>query len=450
MGKAKSEKKETVKTDKPKSDIKKDANIIDENKKESIIEEKISVVEEIIKKNVLHTPTAVKCGDSIGNRGLLYGINSLDQFDPTVYGLSPKFCLTDFTDLKELLEGLQIDNESEAKIEDDQSNTISEDKDKLMGIGLDCCVTKIRDSDLLLVQTTDFFYPLVDDPYLMGKITCANVLSDLYALGVTICDNMLMLLGICSAFSETERKTVVKLIIKGFRDQAKLAGTRINGGQTIVNPWMTIGGTATTVCKPTEIINPNQAVVGDVLVLTKPLGVQVAVNAYRWLYNPERSARLKLVVTEDDVRLAYYRACDMMARLNRPAARLMHKYNAHGATDVTGFGILGHANNLANIQANPVSFVIHNLPIINKMSVVSKACGNAFGLLTGTSSETSGGLLIIMQREQATLFCKEFEKIEGCPAWIVGVVEKGDRTARIIEKPRIITVPAKEVSGKLW
>jgi selenide,water dikinase len=73
-------------------------------------------------------------------------------------------------------------------------------------------------------------------------------------------------------------------------------------------------------------------------------------------------------------------------------AQLMHKYKAHGATDVTGFGLLGHAKNLASIQKNEVSFVIHNLPIIAKMAAISKAGpnGNWFGLLAGTSAETSG------------------------------------------------------------
>ena len=68
----------------------------------------------------------------------------------------------------------------------------------------------------------------------------------------------------------------------------------------------------------------------------------------------------------------------------------MHKYNAHGATDVTGFGLLGHAQNLARHQKNEVSFVIHNLPVIAKMAAVAKACGNMFQLLQGHSAETSG------------------------------------------------------------
>lgn len=87
----------------------------------------------------------------------------------------------------------------------------------------------------------------------------------------------------------------------------------------------------------------------------------------------------------------------------------MHKYNAHGATDVTGFGLLGHAQNLAKHQKNDVSFVIHNLPVIAKMAAVAKACGNMFQLLQGHSAETSGGLLICLPREQVCSY-NVFEK----------------------------------------
>jgi selenide,water dikinase len=319
-----------------------------------------------------------------------------------------------------------------------------------IGIGMDSCVTPLRHGGLSLVQTTDFFYPLVDDPYMMGKIACANVLSDLYALGVTECDNMLMLMATSQKMSEKERDVVVPLMIRGFRDAAEEGGTSVNGGQTVVNPWMTIGGVGTTVCQPNEFIMPDNAVVGDVLVLTKPLGTQVAVNAYQWLEQADKWNRIKLVVSEDDVKKAYQRAMFSMARLNRTGARLMHKYNAHGATDITGYGLLGHAQNLARVQKAEVGFVIHNLPIIAKMAAVSKACGNMFGLLQGHSAETSGGLLIALPREQAAAFCKDIEKQEGYQSWIIGIVEKGNRTARIIDKPRVIEVPAKEKEGELW
>lgn len=346
-----------------------------------------------------------------------------------------------------LLEGLQ--NQA-GGIESEQSHFQYVAHTPRIGIGMDSCVTPLRHGGLSLVQTTDFFYPIVDDPYMMGKIACANVLSDLYAMGTTECDNMLMLLGVASKMSEKERDVVLPLMMRGFRDCAEEAGTSVNGGQTVVNPWMTIGGVATTVCQPNEFIMPDNAVVGDVLVLTKPLGTQVAVNAYQWLDQPDRWNRIKLVVSEDDVRKAYHRAMNSMARLNRTAARLMSKYNGHGSTDITGYGLLGHANNLAKIQKNEVGFVIHNLPVVAKMAAVSKACGNMFGLMQGTSAETSGGLVIALPREQAAAFCKDIEKQEGYQAWIIGIVEKGNRTARIIDKPRVIEVPAKDRDGELW
>uniref|UniRef100_A0A7N8Y736 selenide, water dikinase n=1 Tax=Mastacembelus armatus TaxID=205130 RepID=A0A7N8Y736_9TELE len=314
-------------------------------------------------------------------------------------------------------------------------------------IGMDSCVIPLRHGGLSLVQTTDFFYPLVEDPYMMGRIACANVLSDLYAMGITECDNMLMLLSVSQKMNDKVR--VMPLMIQGFRDAAEEGGTSVTGGQTVINPWIIIGGVASVVCQPNEFIMPDGAVPGDVLVLTKPLGTQVAVNAHLWLDQPEKWNKIKLVVTKEEVKEAYQEAMFSMSTLNRTAASLMHKFQAHAATDVTGFGLLGHANNLAAQQRNEVAFVIHNLPIIAKMAAISKACGNAYSLLQGRSSETSGGLLVCLPREQAAKFCSEM-KSQSCGAggqgstggaWIIGIVEKGDRHARIIEKPRIIEVP---------
>uniref|UniRef100_A0A8C0LAX7 Selenide, water dikinase 1 n=1 Tax=Canis lupus dingo TaxID=286419 RepID=A0A8C0LAX7_CANLU len=284
---------------------------------------------------------------------------------------------------------------------------------------------------LSLVQTTDYIYPIVDDPYMMGRIACANVLSDLYAMGVTECDNMLMLLGI-----------MMPLIIQGFKDAAEEVGTSVTGGQTVLNPWIVLGGVATTICQPNEFIMPDNTIPGDVLVMTKPLGMQVAVAVHQWLDIPEKWNKIKLVVTQEDVELAYQEPMMNMARLNRTAAGLMHTFNAHTATDITGFGILGHAQNLAKQQRNEVSFMIHNLPVLAKMAVVSKACGNMFGLMHGTCPETSG----------ASRFCAEIKSPkygEGHQAWIIGIVEKGNRTARIIDKPRIIEVAPQVATQKV-
>lgn len=89
---------------------------------------------------------------------------------------------------------------------------------------------------------------------MQGKIACANVLSDLYATGIWQCDNMLMLLGISTELSNTERSVVTKLVIQGFSDLAREAGTSINGGQTVLNPWFIIGGVASSVTSDEEVI----------------------------------------------------------------------------------------------------------------------------------------------------------------------------------------------------
>ncbi|NXA02642.1 SPS1 dikinase, partial [Nesospiza acunhae] len=135
---------------------------------------------------------------------------------------------------------------------------------------------------------------------------------------------------------------------------------------------------------------PDSAVPGDVLVLTKPLGTHMAVTAHQWLDMPERWNKIKLVVTREEVELAYQEAVASMATLNRTAAGLMRAFGAHAATDVTGFGVLGHARALAEQQRLDVAFVIHNLPIIACMAAVSRACGGRGGLLQGTAPETSG------------------------------------------------------------
>uniref|UniRef100_A0A2K6AC16 selenide, water dikinase n=1 Tax=Mandrillus leucophaeus TaxID=9568 RepID=A0A2K6AC16_MANLE len=313
----------------------------------------------------------------------------------------------------------------------------------MLDIRMDTCVISLRHGGRSLVQTTDYIYPIVEDPYMTGRIASASVLSDFYAVGVMECDNMLMLLGVSNKMTDREGDKVMPLINQGFKDAAEETGTSVTSGQTVLNPWIVLGGVATTVCQPSEFIMPDNAVPGDVLVLTKPLGTQVAVAVHQWLDIPEKWNKIKLVFTQEDIELAYQEAMMNMARLNRTAAGLMHTFNAHAATDITGFGIWGHTQNLAKQQRNEVSFVIHNLPVLAKMAVVSKACGNMFGLMHGTCPETTGSLLICLPRQQAARFCAEIKSPkygEGHQAWIIGIVEKGNCTARIIDKPGIIEV----------
>jgi len=308
---------------------------------------------------------------------------------------------------------------------------------------MDCSVQPLKHKGLSLISTTDYFYPSVDDPYMQGRIGAANVLSDLYAMGVIHCDNILMILAVSRDMDKLQREVVTKLMIEGFNDAAKEAETEVTGGQTVMNPWPIIGGAATSVCTDDEFIMPRNAVPGDLIVLTKPLGTQVAVNVGQWRFQPNNWPKVEGVITMEEAARAYYVAMVSMARLNRNGARLMHKYGAHAATDVTGFGIVGHGRNLAGNQKRALHFEIHTLPIIRSMKEVDKV--NSFKLMQGFSAETSGGLFVCLPADKAEEYCKELETIDKYPAWIIGKViesleDQSKNTCNIIENPTVLIV----------
>jgi len=197
-------------------------------------------------------------------------------------------------------------------------------------------------------------------------------------------------------------------------------------------------------CTPSQFISPDRAMPGDVIVLTKPIGTQLAVNLNEWsqLEDLTKWNKALSVLSVDDAIYAYKLAVTSMIRLNRNAAKLMHKYEAHGATDVTGFGILGHARNLALHQKEKVDFVIESLPVINKMHLLHDLFPG-FKLLQGFSAETSGGLLIILSPDKAKDFCTELESIDGASALLIGHVVQSSNpknTANIVSSPNIISV----------
>lgn len=295
-------------------------------------------------------------------------------------------------------------------------------------VGMDCSVVKLRQKDLYMVSTVDFFYPSVDDPFAQGKIACANVLSDLYSFGISECDNMLMIMGLSRDMAEAERFIVSREIIKGFNELAeKEGGTEVTGGQTVLNPWPIIGGVAMSVVSKDEFILPVNARPGNIIILTKPLGTQLAVNLHQWLKtgNTDKIEGVihKLSLSDEDVSFVYHFAMLSMSKLNRHASRLMMKHQALAATDVTGFGIMGHAQNLAENQNEKVDFILHSLPCIpHTPSISTLAPGFRFHL--GYSAETSGGLFICLENKQVALdFIADLSAIDPqWPAYIIGDV----------------------------
>ena len=129
-----------------------------------------------------------------------------------------------------------------------------------------------------------------------------------------------------------------------------------------------------------------------------------------------------------------------MARLNKNGAKLMIKYGATAGTDVTGFGILGHAQNLCENQKAKVAIELHTLPCITGSTAVNDQIFN-FRLTVGYSAETSGGLMVTLPQENAEAFCKEIQELDGEEAWIIGkVVEDPQSKARIIDNVKILEV----------
>merc|ERR1719418_465774 len=125
-------------------------------------------------------------------------------------------------------------------------------------------------------------------------------------MGVVDCHNMLMLLAVAKEMTEAERDAVIPLMMQGFQDTAQEAGCLVTGGQTVINPWVTIGGVASSVSSRGDIIMPEGAKPGDVLLLTKALGTQVAVNAHQWLEEEgDRWNKIKEITTKEEVKAAY-------------------------------------------------------------------------------------------------------------------------------------------------
>jgi len=201
-----------------------------------------------------------------------------------------------------------------------------------------------------------------------------------------------------------------------------------------------IGGTAMSVVSESDMIRPNNAKVGNAIVLTKPLGTQLAVNFNQWFKQKDKNwQKLEQYITPEKVLLAYEKAMLHMSTLNLEGAKLMKKYKAGAATDVTGFGILGHTRNLVEAQTEKVDFIIERLPVLADIAQLDKKIVN-FKLAEGFSAETSGGLLICLEKEKVKDFIDEYTKTSGYEAWEIGQVTKGQNKAQIIDNVKFIEV----------
>jgi selenide,water dikinase len=291
-----------------------------------------------------------------------------------------------------------------------------------------------------LVQSVDYFYPLVDDPFLMGKISFANVASDVYSSGVTEIDDLKIIIQIPEEFSDEERDSIVPAILEGFQDSAKEAACKLTLNSITINPWCVIGGIASSVVPKSQIKFPIYAAAGDLLILTKPLGTRLATNAPFWMASQGENWQLMSAhsLTPQAIEEANEIAVKSMVALNKTAAHLMHKYDSHAATDVTGFGLAGHGENLLSYQAAPLDFIIDSLPIIKNVAKIAESLNRLPRLLGCRMPETSGGLLIALPKENSTNFIDDFKAQTGFDCWVIGHVQKGDRKVVIGENVKVI------------
>jgi len=288
-------------------------------------------------------------------------------------------------------------------------------------------VVKIADG-IAVLNTLDFFTPMVDEPEIQGRIAGSNVTSDIYALAVTKIASVLTIM----AFPENMPDELAVGMLKGFGDFCREMDAPVVGGHTIRNPWPIIGGAATGIGDPEKIVYTRGAKVGDRLFLTKPLGIAPAMAAYR-LRKEEEGREFLKDVPEELVDAAVAGAINVMTTSNKPVAEAMQQVPVHAATDVTGFALKGHAGNMAMLSK--VDIMIDQLAVIRGTPVLAELFG--FPLLTGESKETAGGMLIAVAKENVDDLLDELDK-RRIRHFEVGHVIKGTGNVIVPEKVKVV------------
>lgn len=269
----------------------------------------------------------------------------------------------------------------------------------------DALVYKVTD-DIVAVETVDFFPPMVDDPFIFGEVAAANALSDIYAMGgePSVAMNLL-------CFPSCLDLSVMDSILRGGIEKVKESGAVIAGGHTIADPTPKYGLCVTSFMNKNDIWSNTGAKEGDVVVLTKALGVGIINTANKGGEASEEAVKS---------------AVDSMTRLNKRARDNARDLSIHGATDVTGFSLMGHSVEVANgsnvtIEIDSTSLPVlpealelarfgflpegmyNNLdyiaPFVNMSSSLSQCVKDL-----SCDPQTSGGLLLFMSKDDASVF----------------------------------------------
>ena len=292
----------------------------------------------------------------------------------------------------------------------------------------------VLDDNTALIQTTDFFPPIVDDPYLYGKIAATNALSDVYAMGG---EPKLALNILCAAEGMAEE--TIREVLRGGYDAAYEAGAIITGGHTIRGAEPIYGLAVSGFVHPEKVLTNSNAKPGDVLILTKPLGIGILTTG------------AKADMVEQEVMDRIY---NQMATLNKAARDIMVQYEVHSCTDVTGFALMGHSYEMAqgsnctiHIRVEKVPWHPEALELASMGLVPAGAYRNREYVQAGVAvrgkisramedilydPQTSGGLLFALPASQADA-CLAHMKQTIPHAAIIGYVTEREESYIILE-----------------
>jgi selenide,water dikinase len=290
----------------------------------------------------------------------------------------------------------------------------------------DAAVYRIND-EVAVIQTLDFFPPVVDDPYDYGAVAAANAMSDVYAMG----GEVVLTLNICG-FPPDLPPEIVAEILRGGAEKVAEAGGVLAGGHTLDDKEPKYGLAVMGLVHPDRVLTKAGARPGDVLVLTKPLGVGIITTALKGrVADPAHVAA----------------AVESMKKLNRQAARLIQQVGVHACTDVTGFALLGHGYEMAEKSGARLRFYVDQLPFLDGAKQYADdwlfpggTCNNERAYEHAVrfepriseemqqllyTPETSGGLLITIPPERLEMLTALFAD-GGHPCWVIGEVVEGE------------------------
>ena len=305
-----------------------------------------------------------------------------------------------------------------------------EDANLLVGMenSDDAGVYRLNDEQAI-VQSVDFFTPVVDDPYAFGQIAAANALSDIYAMGA----KPLTAMNLVSFPVGKLKMDILAKILQGGSEKIREAGAVLVGGHSIDDAEPKYGLSVTGIVHPDHILSNAKAIPGDVLILTKPLGVGIITTGIkRGIVSPEAEAEV----------------IEVMATLNKGAAEAAIEVGVHAVTDVTGFGFLGHLHEMlqasrcsAEVYASAVPVLDSVWECIKQKAIPAGTQANRRHLegevdfAPDVSEEvqivlfdavTSGGLLLAVPEERVDLLIKRLEMYKTPAAAVVGRIQKGE------------------------